>query len=96
MRILVVGAGVIGSVYAARLLEAGHTVTVCARGRRLRELWDGGLILRDAETGRRTAHKVGAVATWWRRVTSGRGDPARDESRPKIMCGGPDCILSEN
>jgi 2-dehydropantoate 2-reductase len=63
MRILVVGAGVIGSVYAARLLEAGHTVTVCARGRRLGELRDGGLILQNAETGRRTAYEVGAVAT---------------------------------
>jgi len=63
MRILVVGAGVIGSVYAARLLEAGHTVTVCARGRRLGELRDGGLILQDAETSRRTAHEVRAVAT---------------------------------
>jgi 2-dehydropantoate 2-reductase len=63
MRILVVGAGVIGSVYAARLLEAGHTVTVCARGRRLAQLRDGGLILQDAETGRRAAHKVDAVAT---------------------------------
>jgi 2-dehydropantoate 2-reductase len=63
MRILVMGAGVIGSVYAARLLEAGHTVTVCARGRRLAQLRDGGLILQDAETGRRTAHQVGAVAT---------------------------------
>ena len=58
-----VGAGVIGSVYAARLLEAGHTVTVCARGRRLGELRDGGLILQDAETSRRTAHEVRAVAT---------------------------------
>jgi 2-dehydropantoate 2-reductase len=63
MRILVVGAGVIGSVYAARLLEAGHTVTVCARGRRLGELRDGGLILQDAETGQRTTHEVGAIAT---------------------------------
>lgn len=63
MRILVVGAGVIGSVYAARLLEAGHAVTLCARGRRLAELRDGGLILENAETGRRTAHEVSAVPT---------------------------------
>jgi 2-dehydropantoate 2-reductase len=63
MRILVMGAGVIGSVYAARLLEAGHPVTVCARGRRLAQLRDGGLILQDAETGLRTAHQVRAVAT---------------------------------
>lgn len=63
MRILVVGAGVIGSVYAASLLEAGHTVTVCARGRRLAELHSGGLVLQDAATGRCTTQKVVAVAT---------------------------------
>lgn len=63
MRVLVMGAGVIGSVYAARLLEAGHTVTVCARGRRLAELRDRGLVLQDAETGRRTVHQVQAVAS---------------------------------
>ena len=57
------GGGVTGSVYAAHLLEAGNTVTVCARGRRLGELRDGGLILQDAETSRRTAHEVRAVAT---------------------------------
>ena len=49
MRILVVGAGVIGSVYAARLLEAGHTVTVSAPGRRLGELRDGGWETVDPE-----------------------------------------------
>ncbi|MDR3662665.1 MAG: 2-dehydropantoate 2-reductase N-terminal domain-containing protein [Mycobacterium sp.] len=63
MRILVIGAGVIGSVYAALLSEAGHTVTVCARGPRLAQLRDRGLILQDAETGWRTAYQVGAVAT---------------------------------
>ncbi len=62
MRILVVGAGVIGSVYAASLLEAGHAVTMCARGRRLGELRAGGLILQDAETGRRTTYEVDTVA----------------------------------
>ncbi|MGW4099737.1 ketopantoate reductase family protein [Mycobacterium sp. NPDC004974] len=63
MRILVLGAGVIGSVYAARLLEAGHTVTLCARGSRLAQLRDCGLILQDVETGCRTACEVAAVAT---------------------------------
>ena len=63
MRIVVAGAGVIGSVYAGRLLEAGHEVTLCARGRRLAELRERGLILEDAETGRRTAESVRAVAT---------------------------------
>ena len=32
MRVLVLGAGVIGSVYAARLLQAGHHVMLLARG----------------------------------------------------------------
>jgi 2-dehydropantoate 2-reductase len=63
MRVLVVGAGVIGSIYAASLLEAGHTVTVCARGRRLAELRSGGLVLQDAATGRCTTHEMDAVAT---------------------------------
>ena len=35
MRILVLGAGVIGSVYAAKLLQAGHEVVLLARGHRL-------------------------------------------------------------
>lgn len=34
MRILVLGAGVIGSVYASKLLAAGHDVVLLARGRR--------------------------------------------------------------
>jgi 2-dehydropantoate 2-reductase len=63
VRILVVGAGVIGSVYAGGLLQSGHAVTLCARGRRLAELSDAGLILHDAHTGRRTAHEVRAVSS---------------------------------
>ena len=35
MRILVFGAGVIGSLYGALLAEAGYDVSVYARGRRL-------------------------------------------------------------
>jgi 2-dehydropantoate 2-reductase len=61
VRILVVGAGVIGSVYAGRLLDAGHSVTLCARGHRLAELRQSGLILEDAHTGRRTSREVAVV-----------------------------------
>ena len=57
----VVGAGVIGSVYAGHLLRAGHSVTLCARGRRLTELRDRGLILEDAQTGKRISHQVHVV-----------------------------------
>jgi 2-dehydropantoate 2-reductase len=42
VRILIVGAGVIGSVYAGRLLEAGHSVTLCARGQRINQLREWG------------------------------------------------------
>jgi len=38
MRILVLGAGVVGSFNAARLTEAGQDVTVLTRGRRLEAL----------------------------------------------------------
>ena len=51
MRILVLGAGVIGSVYAGHLLQAGHDVALVARGRRLTDLRAHGLVLEDAESG---------------------------------------------
>ncbi len=54
MRILVLGAGVIGRVYGSKLLDAGHDVTFLARGRRLADLQSHGLILADAASGIRT------------------------------------------
>jgi len=54
MRIVVVGAGVIGSIYGARLAGAGHDVTLLARGQRLTDLRAHGLILEDASSGQRT------------------------------------------
>ena len=51
MRILVLGAGVIGSVYAGKLLQAGHEVVLLARGPRLVDLQTHGLILEDAQSG---------------------------------------------
>lgn len=49
-RILVVGAGVIGSVYGAKLLQAGNRVVILARGTRLTDLRTCGLVLDDAES----------------------------------------------
>lgn len=43
MRILIYGAGVIGSLYAALLSEAGADVSIYARGRRLESLRKNGL-----------------------------------------------------
>ncbi len=61
MNILVYGAGVIGSVYAARLQEAGHNVTLLARGQRAASLRAHGIQLEDALTGRRTTIQVSIV-----------------------------------
>ena len=58
MRILVLGAGVIGSVYAGKLLEAGHEVVLLARGSRLADLQSHGLLLEDAESRIRIAQPV--------------------------------------
>ena len=58
MNILVYGAGVIGTLYAARLQESGHSVTVLARGDRLRDIRHYGLVLDDAASGRRTTTQV--------------------------------------
>ena len=61
MKILVYGAGVIGSVYAAYLHHGGHDVTVLARGRRLAELRDHGILLEAASTGERIEARLPVV-----------------------------------
>jgi 2-dehydropantoate 2-reductase len=48
MRVLVIGAGVIGSVYAGHLAVAGHEVALMARGSRLSDLRRDGLRLRQS------------------------------------------------
>lgn len=58
MKILIYGAGVIGSIYAARLYEAGYNVTLLARGERYKSLKQNGVILKDALTGKQTIHSV--------------------------------------
>ena len=47
MRILIFGAGVIGSLYGALLAEAGYDVSVYARGRRLESLIRDGLLYKN-------------------------------------------------
>ena len=54
MRIVIVGAGVIGSIYGDRLARSGHDVTLLARGRRLADLRAHGLVVEDARSGQRT------------------------------------------
>lgn len=62
MRTLVIGAGVIGSVYAGRLVDAGHAVTLCARGLRADQLRARGLLIEDAQTGHRVSYQIPVVA----------------------------------
>jgi 2-dehydropantoate 2-reductase len=54
MNILVFGAGVIGSLYAARLKQGGHRVTLLARGQRLADIRRYGVVLEDAQSGTRS------------------------------------------
>ncbi len=58
VKVLIVGAGVIGSFNAARLADAGRDVTLLARGRRLADLLEYGVVLEDFRTGRRTTTRV--------------------------------------
>jgi 2-dehydropantoate 2-reductase len=63
MKILMIGAGVLGSLYAARLQDAGNQVTVLARGRRVQELQQHGILLEEGRTGNRTCTRVQVIET---------------------------------
>ena len=58
MKILVYGAGVIGSIYAARLYDANGNVTLLARGKRYEILKQNGVIIKDVLTGKQTISNV--------------------------------------
>ena len=58
MKIIVCGAGVIGTLYAARLKAAGCDVTVLARGSRLVDIERHGLVLHNLTTGERSSTQV--------------------------------------
>ena len=62
LRVLIFGAGVLGSLYGARLAEAGNDVTVLARGRRLGELRARGVVLEDVRSGARSVTPVRIVS----------------------------------
>ena len=61
MKILFYGAGVLGSLYAARLQEAGQAVSILARGQRLADIREHGIVLKDGDTGQRTTTRVNVV-----------------------------------
>ena len=61
MKILVYGAGNIGSLYAAKLKDAGHDVVILARGKRLRDIRERGILLEDFHTGKQTKTHVETI-----------------------------------
>jgi 2-dehydropantoate 2-reductase len=61
VKLLVVGAGVLGSLYAAKLAQAGHDVSILARGDRAADLRDKGIVLEEAATGARTTTPIPVV-----------------------------------
>lgn len=61
MKILVYGAGNIGSLYAAKLKDDGHDVTVLARGSRLDEIREHGILLHDFHSGRKSTTRIEAI-----------------------------------
>jgi 2-dehydropantoate 2-reductase len=73
VKILVFGAGVIGSLYAAKLAQRGHCVTVLARGQRLADIRQYGLVLDDIL---RASRSTTAVATIERIDPQGQYDVA--------------------
>ena len=60
-RILVYGAGPLGSLFAARLQQGGNDVSILARGQRLAELREHGIVLVDAQTQEQTVTRVNVV-----------------------------------
>ena len=61
VRILVIGAGVNGSVCAVRLFEHGIDVTVLARGKRLAEIESNGIVIENPFSQKRTLAKIKAI-----------------------------------
>ena len=52
MRIMILGAGVQGTLYGVRLARAGHGITLIARGKRVEELQQRGAVIEDALSAR--------------------------------------------
>lgn len=58
LKVLVFGVGVLGSLYAARLQQAGNDVTVVARGQRYADIKEHGIVLEYFNTKKQTSTPV--------------------------------------
>jgi 2-dehydropantoate 2-reductase len=58
VNVLVYGAGVIGTIYAAKLHRGGHQITLLARGQRLADIREYGLVLENVADGFRFTTQI--------------------------------------
>ena len=63
MNILFIGAGVVGSLYAAHLAQAGNRVSILARGHRAVWLSENGVVIEQALRGHCRTIRVNVVET---------------------------------
>lgn len=61
MKILVYGAGPLGSVFAAQLQQGGNDVTVLARGKRVSEIREHGIVLENVWSNQRSVTQVSVI-----------------------------------
>lgn len=61
MKVLFFGAGVIGSVYAARFIEAGLEVSVMARGKRAVEIRKNGISIKNLTSAKTVQSKIRVI-----------------------------------
>jgi len=62
-KILIIGAGVIGSLFAGKMAESGYDITILARGERFNEIAKKGIILHNRITNEKTTSKVKVVSS---------------------------------
>ncbi|MGI5173248.1 ketopantoate reductase family protein [Treponema sp. OMZ 840] len=60
-KILVYGAGVIGSIFAGKLFKSGLDTVILARGNRFREIKENGLILKNVLTGKAETYALACI-----------------------------------
>ena len=63
MKILIYGAGVIGSIFAGKVALRGYDVTVLARGNRYREIEENGIVLTNPLTDKTDKVNVKLIST---------------------------------
>jgi 2-dehydropantoate 2-reductase len=99
LRILVFGAGVLGSLYAGRLAASGQDVALLARGVRLEQLRREGLVLLDEATGQEARLRVRVVSAllpdeaYDLIIVAVRADQLADVLPPLAANRGVPCIL---